>query len=345
MRRRLAEVNWKAFALLMAAGLLGVVAVFPFALELLGSSIPQAPDVSMPTVLALALLQNGVLLAVAILIGMILSKRVGLRMPLIQAWTTGTRPSLAEARVLPALLAGAAVGAVLVAIEASVFLRHLSGAMHSLFAIPFWKRLLGAVVYGGITEELLMRLFLMALVAWLVGRWWMTPGGLPASRRLLDRHRARGCAFRAGTSPSDVSHHAADGDDRRARAGLERRRRHRVRLPVLEGRPRSRNDRAHECPRGDADSWGHRSDQDALSDPNDPPELACRRTRRPHQGTSLCAGGVARVGHRLYWSLSREGRFPVLPRICGFRLPRPRRVVLRLLLDDRERTLGPGADH
>ena len=181
MRRRLAEVNWKAFALLLAAGLLGVVAVFPFALELLGSSIPQAPDVSMPTVLALALLQNGVLLAVAILIGMILSKRVGLRMPLIQAWTTGTRPSLAEARVLPALLAGAAVGAVLVAIEASVFLRHLSGAMHSLFAIPFWKRLLGAVVYGGITEELLMRLFLMALVAWLVGRWWMTPGGLPAS--------------------------------------------------------------------------------------------------------------------------------------------------------------------
>jgi membrane protease YdiL (CAAX protease family) len=53
--------------------------------------------------------------------------------------------------------------------------------MHSLFAIPLWKRLLGAVLYGGITEELLMRLFLMALVAWLVGRWWRTPGGLPAS--------------------------------------------------------------------------------------------------------------------------------------------------------------------
>ena len=67
MRRRLADVNWKAFAVLLAAGQLGVVAVFPFALELLGSSIPYAPDVSMPTVLALALLQNGILLAVAIL--------------------------------------------------------------------------------------------------------------------------------------------------------------------------------------------------------------------------------------------------------------------------------------
>ena len=95
---------------------------------------------------------------------------------------------------------------------------------------------------------------------------------------------------------SDVSHHAADGDDRRARAGLERRRRHRLRPPVLEGRPRSRNDRAHEWPRGDADSWVHRPDQDALSDPNDAPELACRRTRRPHQGTSFAeCRGVACV--------------------------------------------------
>jgi len=67
VRRRLADVNWKAFAVLLAAGLLGVVAVFPFALELLGSSIPHAPDVSMPTVFAWALLQNGILLAVAIL--------------------------------------------------------------------------------------------------------------------------------------------------------------------------------------------------------------------------------------------------------------------------------------
>ena len=289
----------------------------------------------MPTVLALALLQNGILLAVAILIGMILSKRVGLRMPLIQAWTTGTRPSLAEARVLPALLAGAAVGAALVAIEAFVFLRHLPGAMHSLFAIPLWKRLLGAVVYGGITEELLMRLFLMALVAWLVGRWWRTPGGLPASGAFWTAIVLVAVLFGLGHLPATSAITPLT-------ATIV------VRALVLNGVAgiafgylywkdgRSRNDRAHQCPRGDADSWVHRSDQDAVSDPNDAPELACRRTRRPHQGTSLSAVGVARVRHRLYWSLSREGRLPVLPRICGFRLPRPRRVALRLLLDDRE---------
>jgi membrane protease YdiL (CAAX protease family) len=180
----LTGVNWKAFAVLLAAGLLGVVAVLPFMMELVGRSIfgqAAASDVPIPLILALALLQNGILLAVTILIGLVLSERIGLRMPLIQAWTTGRRASVAQAVVLPPLVAGAAVGATLVAIEVLVFLRHLPPAMHPLFAIPLWKRLLGSVMYGGITEELVMRLFLVSLVAWVCGRWWRTPSGLPTS--------------------------------------------------------------------------------------------------------------------------------------------------------------------
>jgi membrane protease YdiL (CAAX protease family) len=180
----LTELNWKAFVVLLVAGLLGVVAILPFMVELVGSSIfgqLAAPELSMPLVLTLALVQNGILLAVTILSGLVLSERIGLRMPLIQAWTTGKRPSAARAVVLPAILAGAAVGTTLVAIEALVFLRHLPPAMLPLFAIPLWKRLLGSVLYGGITEELVMRLFLMSLVAWICGRWWKTPSGLPTS--------------------------------------------------------------------------------------------------------------------------------------------------------------------
>lgn len=184
MRRLLAGVNWKAFGVLLAAGLFGVLAIFPYLMELVESSMfAQVPasDLPMPLVLALALLQNGVLLALTILIGLVLSERTGLRMPLIQAWTMGKRASVAQAGVLPALLAGAAVGATLVATDALVFLRHLPPPMHALFTIPLWKRLLAGVLYGGITEELVMRLFLVSLVAWLCGRWWRTPDGLPTS--------------------------------------------------------------------------------------------------------------------------------------------------------------------
>ena len=184
MRRLLAGVNWRAFAVLLVAGLLGVVAILPYLMELVGSSIfgrVAAPDIPIPLVLTLALLQNGILLAVTILIGLVLSERIGLRMPLIQAWTTGNRASVAEAGVLPALLAGAAVGVTLVATDALVFLRHLPAAMQPLFTIPLWKRLLGSVLYGGITEELFMRLFLVSLAAWLCGRWWRTPDGMPTA--------------------------------------------------------------------------------------------------------------------------------------------------------------------
>jgi hypothetical protein len=77
------SINWKIFILLLAAGLLGVVAVLPYMVDVLGSlPIDQSalPDIPMALVVALALVQNGILLAVAIAIGLILSERIGLRM-------------------------------------------------------------------------------------------------------------------------------------------------------------------------------------------------------------------------------------------------------------------------
>jgi hypothetical protein len=180
----LERINWRIFAILLVAGLLGVLAVLPFMLDLIGSrafSQTPVPDLPVPLVVALALLQNGVLLALIIVIGMILSERIGLQMPLIRAWANGEHPPNVTAIVLPGTLVGAAAGAILVGIEALFFLRHLPEALHPLFEIPLWKRLLAGILYGGITEELLMRLFLVSLAAWLLGRLFKTPAGMPSS--------------------------------------------------------------------------------------------------------------------------------------------------------------------
>jgi membrane protease YdiL (CAAX protease family) len=177
-------VDWRVFGVLLAAGLLGVLAVMPMAIEMVegGAFGPaEIPAIPWPLIVALALVQNGILLSVVILIGMVLSERVGLRMDLIRAWTRGVPGPAPGSILLPGLVVGAVAGAVLVGIEAAFFLRHLPASMQALFEIPLWKRLLGGVVYGGITEELLMRLFLLSLVAWLLGRWWKTPAGAPAA--------------------------------------------------------------------------------------------------------------------------------------------------------------------
>jgi membrane protease YdiL (CAAX protease family) len=50
-----------------------------------------------------------------------------------------------------------------------------------MMQIAFWKRLLAGVVYGGVTEELLTRLFLVSLLAWGLGFVWKAPSGLPAA--------------------------------------------------------------------------------------------------------------------------------------------------------------------
>jgi hypothetical protein len=73
--------DWRTFAVLLAAGLVGVLAVLPFAMELVRSSALgrlQSPALSLPMVVALALVQNGLLLAVLIAIGLVASERVGL---------------------------------------------------------------------------------------------------------------------------------------------------------------------------------------------------------------------------------------------------------------------------
>jgi hypothetical protein len=85
----LRRINWRVFAILLVAGLVGVLAVVPFMLELMGSGgfgRAPVPDVPLPVLVALALLQNGVLLALTIVVGMTLSERVGLDMRLIRAW-------------------------------------------------------------------------------------------------------------------------------------------------------------------------------------------------------------------------------------------------------------------
>ena len=184
MIKPLKGINWRVFAILLAGGLLGVLAVLPYVVDALGSmTIPEASRTPLPfpIVVVLALLQNGILLAVAIVIGMKLSERIGLRMPLIHAWANGTPARDAAGIVSSGALVGAATGSVLVAMEAVFFLKQLPASMQQMFEIPFWKRLLAGIVYGGITEELFMRLFLVSLVAWLLGKWWKTSDGTPAA--------------------------------------------------------------------------------------------------------------------------------------------------------------------
>ena len=58
-----------------------------------------------------------------------------------------------------------------------MYLKTLSNSDANM---PVWKRLL-ASFYGGLDEEILMRLFLVSGLVWILSRFWQNTRGMPAN--------------------------------------------------------------------------------------------------------------------------------------------------------------------
>lgn len=176
--------SWPEFALLCGAALLGIVCVTPYTLELSRDAIEKAQARVHRPLWVLALLQGAqgfVLMVVATGLGLLIAHHIGLGAPLLEDLLAGKQVvTQAQAIIVPALIFGIASAAVLLLLEITVFWPRLPQVMRTTFPIPaLWKRFL-ACFYGGIDEELLCRLFLLSLLAWLIGLAWHMPGGKPA---------------------------------------------------------------------------------------------------------------------------------------------------------------------
>lgn len=130
--------------------------------QLLGTA---GQTVSVEFAVAASMVQSGVLLALAAACGAALAPSVGLDAPVTRAWITGGAiwPALRR-QLLPAALGGLAVGALLVLLSAFAPVALANAA--ATLDIPFAAKAL----YGGITEEILMRWGLMTLLVWLPWR-------------------------------------------------------------------------------------------------------------------------------------------------------------------------------
>ena len=146
---------------LVAAGLLGVLALpltFPPSLD--ESLRAAAPGMAPGVLKALTLIQPALLLAAGAAIGAALAHRLGLTSHL--AGVNVRRHLLHE---LPLAIAGGLiVGAVIVVVDRTVFQGGAAGQPASLRNIG--EALASGVLYGGITEEVMMRWGLLSLVAW-----------------------------------------------------------------------------------------------------------------------------------------------------------------------------------
>lgn len=175
--------SWPEFAVLYGAALIGVACVTPYTLELTADAFKRAQErMHQPrgVIVLLQSAQSVVLFAVATGLGLLIAHQIGLGAPLVEGLLAGKDVSAqAVALLAPALILGIASAAVLLILEITVFWPRLPGAMRDHVPIPaLWKRLL-ASFYGAIDEEILLRLFLLSLLAWLISFAWHLPGGQP----------------------------------------------------------------------------------------------------------------------------------------------------------------------
>ncbi len=170
-------INWRIFRILLGAGILGTIAVFPYILSIQGDALRELP-VPLPLILIASLVQTTVLLCVAILVGLFLGKKVGLGAPLLSSWTA-KQPiqEQLKSKGWLSIKLGVLAGALIIGLD-FIFLQFMEPI--AVEGVPLWHGFLGSF-YGGIVEEIFLRLFLVTVIVWLLWKFSKTRADRPTS--------------------------------------------------------------------------------------------------------------------------------------------------------------------
>ncbi len=168
-------INWKLFYALLISSVIASLLVMPYSLALSSSNIEFS--VSM---LVLAMLQSIIMFSIVIFLGLILSKRIEMGMPILQniLERKNQRKEL-KAITVPSVCWGFFTGILIVFV--SIPFNKLVPELNFLnVSPPIWKGFLAAF-YGGITEEILLRLFVVSLFVWITWKIKKTNKGKPTN--------------------------------------------------------------------------------------------------------------------------------------------------------------------
>jgi membrane protease YdiL (CAAX protease family) len=158
-------INWRIFFILLTLCLLSVLAVFPYILTLQGDLLEMA-GIPLPTLFLVQFFQSAILFSIAIFIGLKLAIKVNYHLPLLEALVSKGNYKKILKDILPISVTLGIVTAILIFTVDYLFtLQNVGITTHESLA-PVWQKLL-ASFYGGITEEVIMRLFLMTLLTFI----------------------------------------------------------------------------------------------------------------------------------------------------------------------------------
>ncbi len=158
-------INWKIFFILLVLGLISVVCVFPYVATVSRDVLDKIGQPLFVIFIA-QLLQTAILFSFCIFWGLFFARKINFKTPAIEAFLEKGGAAAVVNKTFPvAALWGVIAAATIYALDI-IFTRAGAGlSTHQDYA-PVWQKLLAAV-YGGTSEEILMRLFLMSFLVWL----------------------------------------------------------------------------------------------------------------------------------------------------------------------------------
>jgi len=168
-------INWKVFLILWIASIFAVIAVLPYSFALQSDTLQRLNLVISPPMLIAIVLQSSIMFAIAIFGGLFFASRVGLGTPILDSATRGEPIADKIRAILPLSIILGVIGTLIIlGLEVFFFqpamIKDLGDAANALnlqtSQPAAWKGFL-ASFYGGIAEEILLRLFVMSFFVWL----------------------------------------------------------------------------------------------------------------------------------------------------------------------------------
>lgn len=176
----------KTFFALFGLGFIGVLSLIPLIISQVETLPPEVLGQPQPVIVLLSLLNPLILLALAVAIGTLLAHRVGLRSLIAEKVRTGAaiwpqlRPQLVAAFMVGLIFSAAVLGLdALLNPFAGTELANTASTGETPTLGALLTQLTLGILYGGITEELLLRWGVMTLLAWLGWRLVQRGRGAP----------------------------------------------------------------------------------------------------------------------------------------------------------------------
>lgn len=158
----------RLFATLWLAGMIGVISLWGMNLPIPESEVPQLP---LWVIKLLSLIQPTLLLSVAVLIGVIFAPKVGLSSPLAEAVSSGSSiTSAIQPQIVSGIVGGLISSILLMMVEFLTKPFLPAEFVSKAKALSSNTSFLTRILYGGITEELLLRWGMMTLLVWVAWR-------------------------------------------------------------------------------------------------------------------------------------------------------------------------------